>query len=66
MIDKINWKKCNNLVPAIIQSNLSFEILMLGYMNKEALKKTINTKIVTFLVEQRKGYGLKERLLVIF
>ena len=59
MIDKINWKKCNNLVPAIIQSDLSFEILMLGYMNKEALQKTINTKIVTFFSRTKKRILVK-------
>ena len=47
-IDTINWEKVDGLVPAIIQDSHSGEVLMLGYMNKEALTKTLETKLVTF------------------
>ncbi|MHA7842974.1 MAG: bifunctional phosphoribosyl-AMP cyclohydrolase/phosphoribosyl-ATP diphosphatase HisIE [Winogradskyella sp.] len=45
----INFNKNNNgLIPAIIQDATTKNVLMLGYMNEEALKKTQDTKLVTF------------------
>lgn len=41
-------KSPDGLVPAIIQDVITNKILMLGYMNAEALKKTIETNLVTF------------------
>ena len=41
-------KNPDGLVPAIIQDVTTNKILMLGYMNAEALKKTIETDLVTF------------------
>ncbi|WP_092467985.1 bifunctional phosphoribosyl-AMP cyclohydrolase/phosphoribosyl-ATP diphosphatase HisIE [Winogradskyella thalassocola] len=41
-------KNPDGLVPAIIQDNTTNKVLMLGYMNTEALKKTIDSKLVTF------------------
>ena len=41
-------KNPDGLVPAIIQDVTTNKILMLGYMNDEALQKTIETKLVTF------------------
>jgi phosphoribosyl-ATP pyrophosphohydrolase/phosphoribosyl-AMP cyclohydrolase len=38
----------NGLVPAIIQDNITRKVLMLGFMNKEAYEKTIETGKVTF------------------
>ncbi len=46
---EIDFKKnTDNLVPAIIQDAETKNVLMLGYMNNEAYKKTIETKKVTF------------------
>ena len=45
---KIDWKKTNGLVPAIVQDATTQQVLMLGYMNADALKKTLQTKRVTF------------------
>lgn len=45
----INFNKnSNGLVPAIIQDATTKTVLMLGYMNKEALEKTQETQLVTF------------------
>ncbi|WP_298896358.1 bifunctional phosphoribosyl-AMP cyclohydrolase/phosphoribosyl-ATP diphosphatase HisIE [uncultured Psychroserpens sp.] len=44
----IDYNKNNGLVPAIIQDAATNKVLMLGYMNDEALKKTLETKQVTF------------------
>ncbi|MFD2203386.1 bifunctional phosphoribosyl-AMP cyclohydrolase/phosphoribosyl-ATP diphosphatase HisIE [Shivajiella indica] len=44
----IDFEKVNGLVPAIIQDADSNVVLMLGYMNQEALDLTLATKKVTF------------------
>ena len=41
-------KNSDGLVPAIIQDASNRTVLMLGYMNNEALQKTLDTKLVTF------------------
>mgnify|MGYP000208203789 CR=1 FL=1 len=38
----------NGLIPAIIQDNYTQKVLMLGFMNKEAYEKTMETGKVTF------------------
>lgn len=45
---KIDFTKTNGLIPAIIQDNETKTVLMLGYMNQEALDKTLETNKVTF------------------
>ncbi|QLE02751.1 bifunctional phosphoribosyl-AMP cyclohydrolase/phosphoribosyl-ATP diphosphatase HisIE [Galbibacter sp. BG1] len=45
----IDFKKNNDgLAPAIIQDAKTKSVLMLGYMNEEAYRKTLDTKNVTF------------------
>jgi len=44
----IDFGKGNGLVPAIIQDYKSGEVLMLGYMNREALQKTLDSGWVYF------------------
>ena len=44
----LNFEKMNGLVPAIIQDNYTQKVLMLGFMNKEAYDKTVETGKVTF------------------
>jgi phosphoribosyl-ATP pyrophosphohydrolase/phosphoribosyl-AMP cyclohydrolase len=44
----IDFSKSDGLVPVVIQDNLSLQVLMLGYMNEAALKKTVTEKKVTF------------------
>ncbi|AXX91189.1 bifunctional phosphoribosyl-AMP cyclohydrolase/phosphoribosyl-ATP pyrophosphatase [Malaciobacter molluscorum LMG 25693] len=48
MIDKIDWGKMNNLIPVVTQDSNTNEVLMLAYMNKEALELTLNTKIAHY------------------
>ncbi|MBN6710112.1 bifunctional phosphoribosyl-AMP cyclohydrolase/phosphoribosyl-ATP diphosphatase HisIE [Haemophilus haemoglobinophilus] len=48
MQTKINWQKVDNLLPVIIQNASTCEVLMLGYMNEDALVKTLVEKRVTF------------------
>jgi phosphoribosyl-ATP pyrophosphohydrolase/phosphoribosyl-AMP cyclohydrolase len=47
-LPKIDWKKTNGLVPAIVQDAATAQVLMLGYMDAAALKKTLRSKKVTF------------------
>ena len=42
-IEKIDWEKMDGLIPVITQDATSNEVLMLAYMNKEALSLTLNT-----------------------
>ena len=45
---ELDFDKMNGLVPAIIQDNETRKVLMLGFMNKEAYDKTVETGKVTF------------------
>lgn len=45
---KVDFDKMNGLVPAIIQDSYTSKVLMLGFMNPEALEKTEQTGKVTF------------------
>lgn len=49
----IDFEKMEGLVPAIIQDETTRNVLMLGYMNKEAYEKTIRTGKVTFFSRSR-------------
>lgn len=51
--------KNNILIPAIIQDYRTKEIFMLGYMNEEALKKTLETGFVWFWGRSRKRLWMK-------
>ena len=42
-LNKIDWEKMNNLIPVITQDAKTNEVLMLAYMNQEALELTIKT-----------------------
>ena len=50
----IDFEKMDGLVPAIIQDATTHKVLMLGYMNQEALNKTVTTRLVTFWSRTRK------------
>lgn len=50
---EIDFEKMGGLIPAIIQDAQTKNVLMLGYMNKEAYEKTLSTKRVTFWSRSR-------------
>lgn len=56
---EINFAKSNGLVPAIVQDAKTMKVLMLGYMNEEAYKKTVETKKVTFFSRSRQTLWTK-------
>ena len=47
-ISSLDWVKTDGLFPVIIQDAKTLEVLMLGYMNREALEKTQTEEKVTF------------------
>ena len=58
-LPKIDWKKTDGLVPAIVQDARTQQVLMLGYMNAAALKKTISSKKVTFFSRSKQRLWTK-------
>lgn len=48
MIKSLDYSKLNGLIPAVIQDNTTNVVLMLGFMNEEAVAKTEETGKVTF------------------
>ena len=58
-LPRINWKKLNGLIPVITQDHKTGKVLMLAFMNKEALKKTLRTKKVTYWSRSRKKLWTK-------
>ncbi|WP_044397766.1 bifunctional phosphoribosyl-AMP cyclohydrolase/phosphoribosyl-ATP diphosphatase HisIE [Lacinutrix sp. Hel_I_90] len=52
-------KNKDGLIPAIIQDATTKNVLMLGYMNAEALKKTQDTKLVTFFSRSKQRLWTK-------
>lgn len=47
-INELAWGKMNGMLPVIVQHYYSGAILMQGYMNQEALEKTLEGRLVTF------------------
>ncbi|MCK9327143.1 MAG: bifunctional phosphoribosyl-AMP cyclohydrolase/phosphoribosyl-ATP diphosphatase HisIE [Bacteroidales bacterium] len=59
MSEKLDFKKENGLIPAIIQDDLTRKVLMLGYMSEESLKITRETGLVTFYSRSRQTLWTK-------
>jgi phosphoribosyl-AMP cyclohydrolase len=56
---KIEFEKMQGLVPAIIQDANTHELLMVGFMNREAFETTLRTSFVTFYSRTRKTLWTK-------
>jgi phosphoribosyl-ATP pyrophosphohydrolase/phosphoribosyl-AMP cyclohydrolase len=52
-IEALAFAKQDGLLPAIVQHASSGQVLMLGYMNREALERTLATRQVTFYSRSR-------------
>jgi phosphoribosyl-AMP cyclohydrolase len=50
---ELDFSKLNGLLPAVVQDHVTGEVLMLGYMNAEALEATFVTGDVTFYSRSR-------------
>ena len=57
-IDNLNYDN-KGLIPAIIQDSISFNVLMLGYMNKDSLQHTLKTQEVTFFSRSKQRLWTK-------
>jgi len=53
MKPEIDFDKMQGLAPAIVQDAASREVLMLGFMNREACERTLTTGYVTFFSRTR-------------
>lgn len=58
-LDRLAWDKMDGLLPTIVQEEASGRILMLGYMNREALETTISTGLATFHSRSRERLWTK-------
>ena len=49
----MDFSKLNGLIPAVIQDASTQEVLMVGFMNQEALDRTVETGFATFFSRTR-------------
>ncbi|MBS4275435.1 phosphoribosyl-AMP cyclohydrolase / phosphoribosyl-ATP pyrophosphatase [Campylobacter vulpis] len=54
LIKEIDWQKVGGLVPAVVQDFCTSEVLMLGFMNEEALQKSLECGKVVFYSRTKK------------
>ena len=58
LIEKVNWEKSNGIVPVVVQS-MEGEVLTLAYMNREALKKTLETGYAHYYSKSQRRIRMK-------
>src|SRR5512144_1915777 len=56
---ELDFKKLDGLLPAVIQDHGTGRVLMVGFMNEEAFRKTVETGFATFYSRSRKKLWLK-------
>jgi phosphoribosyl-AMP cyclohydrolase len=56
---KLDFAKSDGLVTAVIQDHASNRVLMVGYMNEEAFRRTVETGFATFWSRSRQQLWLK-------
>lgn len=60
VLDQIGWDRSpDGLVPAVVQDADTKDVLMLGFMNREALEKTLTSGHVTFWTRSRQRLWTK-------
>jgi phosphoribosyl-AMP cyclohydrolase len=55
----VDFSKLNGLVPAVVQDDETNEVLMVGFMNDEALARTRETGLTTFFSRSRSALWTK-------
>jgi phosphoribosyl-ATP pyrophosphohydrolase/phosphoribosyl-AMP cyclohydrolase len=55
----MDFTKLNGLIPAVIQDVVTSEVLMVGFMNQEALDRTIASGFATFFSRTRGALWMK-------
>jgi phosphoribosyl-AMP cyclohydrolase / phosphoribosyl-ATP pyrophosphohydrolase len=58
-VDELDWGKGEGLLPAVVQDDRCGRVLMVAYMNREALLRTLETRRVTFWSRSRRGLWTK-------
>ena len=58
MVD-LNFEKLDGLIPAVVQDARSNKVLMVAFMDKTAVEKTIETKLATFYSRTRRSIWVK-------
>lgn len=56
---KLDFDKNNGLIPAIVQDSTTKEVLMLAYMSKESLEKTLETGLACYYSRSRQELWTK-------
>ena len=59
LIEKLDWKKMDGLIPVIVQEWKTKEVLMLAYANREALENTLKTGCGTYWSRSRQQLWVK-------
>ncbi len=59
LLQKLDWKKMDGLIPVVVQDANSKEMLMLAYANKEALEKTLSTGYAHYWSRSRQQLWMK-------
>ena len=67
---EFDFEKLNGLLPAVVQDSWDGEVLMVGFMNREAMERTLEDGYVTFFSRTRnqlwtKGESSGNRLRVV-
>ena len=55
----MDFTKLSGLIPAVVQDSASGEVLMVGFMNEEALERTRATGFATFFSRSRNALWTK-------
>jgi len=58
-VDALAWDKQHGLLPAIVQDAATLRVLMLGYMDRDALRLTLETRKATFFSRSRQRLWTK-------
>jgi phosphoribosyl-AMP cyclohydrolase len=56
---ELDFSKLDGLLPAVIQDHVTGRVLMLGFMNEEAFRTTVETGFATFFSRSRNKLWLK-------
>ena len=56
---EFDFDKLSGLLPAVVQDSADGEVLMVGFMNHEALERTLKEKYVTFFSRTRQKLWMK-------
>lgn len=56
---ELDFTKGNGLLPVVVQENKTKDILMVAYMNEEALRKTIDSGYATYWSRSRRKLWMK-------